>query len=423
MVYPFQLPTTAHLSFASSLTSSTHPSLPTAATSQRALVRDTLKRHKRLAPAQQAANLQAVLSALNGYLPYLFALDAGLSNGSSGGEEIDVVLMREVEGSWRATLSSRPVGKREAQRVKVKSLEGELGFVLSTLGYTYSLLARAQLRPLFERAGAPLGEEQKKTAVTAAMAYLLHAHAVHDYLLQRSSSHAHAAQYDAGKSGSIADISSSVYSALASAALAEATLISVLKDDPYPSAVADERNPNNRDWMYKSLEMPKVRAHLFARLCLAAAEHANLGLAAVRNTKGVDDRLISYLEDLKATARAKAMRFFGVDAEGSGKIGDGIAWIKGAKRELGFAEEEGLSKGFSKFKNSWKEKREDRKVDKGDAEWGSDAGRFEEGRVLEMLKMKWNKMNDTVCSIRDSSCGYMLMQTVFVGQCPDCPAF
>ena len=338
-----------------------------------------------------------MLGALNGYIPYLFALDAGLSNGSVAGEEVEVALMREVEGLWRATLSARPVTAREAARVKVKSLEGELGFVLSCLGYTYSLLARAQLRPLYERAGAPLNEEMRKKAVAAAMGYLLQAHAVHNYLLQRSSSHAHAAQYDAGKSGGqIADITSSVYSALASAALAEATLIPVLKDDPYPSAVADDRNPNNKDWMFKSVEMPKVRAHLFARLCLAAAEHAGRGLAAVRNTRGFDERLVGYLEDLKATARAKAMRFFGVDAEAQGKIGEGIAWLKAARRELGFAEKEGKSKGLSKLKNSWKEKREDRRVEKGDAEWGSDAGRFEEGRVLEMLKMKWDKMNDTV---------------------------
>jgi hypothetical protein len=179
--------------------------------------------------------------------------------------------------------------------------------------------------------------------------------------------------------------------------LAEATLITVLKDDPYPSAVADERNPNNKDWMFKSVEMPKVRAHLFARLCLAASEHAGRGLAAVRNTRGVDERLVAYLEDLKATARAKAMRFFGVDAEAQGKTGEGIAWIKAARRELGFAEEEGRSKGFSKLKNSWKEKREDRRIEKGDAEWGSDAGRLEEGRILEMLKIKWEKVNDTVC--------------------------
>jgi hypothetical protein len=337
-----------------------------------------------------------VLNALNEYLPYLFAHDVGLSNGSVGGEEVDVVLIREVESSWRATLSARPVGKRETQRVEVKSLEGELGFVLSTLGYTYSLLARAQLRPLHERAGAPLGEEQRKKAIAAAMGYLLQAHAVHNYLLQRASVQAQAAQYDGGKS-QIADISPSVFSALASLALAEATLITVLKDDPYPSAVADERNPNNKDWMFKGVEMPKVRAHLFARLCLAASEHAGRGLAAVRNTRGVDERLVGYLEDLRATARAKAMRFFGVDAEAQGKIGEGIAWLKGARRELGFAEEEGRSTGFSKLKNSWKEKREDRRIERGDAEWGSDAGRFEEARVLEMLKIKWEKMNDAVC--------------------------
>jgi hypothetical protein len=334
-----------------------------------------------------------VLNALNGYLPYLFALDAGLSNGSVGGEEVDAVLIREVEGSWRATLSSRAVGKRDAQRIRVKSLEGELGFVLTTLGYTYSLLARAQLRPLYERAGAPLDVEQRKVAISAAMGFLLQAHSVHNYLLQRASSQA---QNESAKS-QIADISPPVYSALASMALAEATLITVLKDDPYPSAVADERNPNNKDWMFKSVDMPKVRAHLFARLCLAAAEHAGRGLAAVRNTKAVDERLVGYLEDLRATARAKAMRFFGIDAEASGKTGEGIAWLRGARRELGFLEEEGLrSRGLNKLKNSWKEKREDRKVEKGDAEWGSDAGRFEEGRVLEMLKIKWERMNDTV---------------------------
>jgi hypothetical protein len=351
-----------------------------------------------LPAAQQPANLQTVLNALDGYLPYLFALDAGLSNGSVGGEEVDVALLREMESSWRATLSGRPVGTREAQRVRVKSLEGELGFVLGALGYTYSLLARVQLRPLYERAGAPLREEQRKAAIAAAMGYLLQAQAVHSYLLQRASGQAHAAQYDGGKS-QIADISPGVFSALASMAMAEATLITVLKDDPYPGAVADERNPNNRDWMFKGLEMPKVRAHLFARLCLAAAEHAGRGLAAVRNTKGVDERLVGYLEDLRATARAKSMRFFGVDAEAQGKIGEGLAWLRGARRELGFAEEEGRSKGFSKLKNSWREKREDRKVEKGDAEWGSDAGRFEEGRVLEMLKIRWEKMNDTVMQI------------------------
>jgi hypothetical protein len=172
--------------------------------------------------------------------------------------------------------------------------------------------------------------------------------------------------------------------------------------------------------MFKSVDMPTVRAHLFARLCLAASEHAGRGLAAVHNTRGVDERLIAYLEDLKATARAKAMRFFGVDAEASGKIGEGIAWIKAARRELGFAKDEGRSKGLSKLKNSWKEKREDRRVEKGDAEWGSDAGRFEEGRVLEMLKIKWDKMNDTVRVCYYCNSRPLVNRKPQIGQCPDC---
>jgi hypothetical protein len=50
---------------------------------------------------------------------------------------------------------------------------------------------------------------------------------------------------------------------------------------------------------------------------------------------------------------------------------------------------------LGRFKKEWTEKREDKKIEKGTA-WGSDAGKLEEGRVLEMLSVKWNKMNDMV---------------------------
>jgi hypothetical protein len=53
------------------------------------------------------------------------------------------------------------------------------------------------------------------------------------------------------------------------------------------------------------------------------------------------------------------------------------------------------SSGFGKLKKEWAEKREDRKVEKG-ANWGADAGRLEETRVIEMLEAKWTKQNDTV---------------------------
>ena len=120
--------------------------------------------------------------------------------------------------------------------------------------------------------------------------------------------------------------------------------------------------------------------------------------------RGVDEDLITYVDDLRRTARAKAARFQAIGAEGQGKVGEGISWLLGAKKELGFsADEAGKMKGISKLKKEWKEKREDRRVQKGDADWGADAGRFEEGRVLDMLEKKWVKMNDTVSPLTSHS--------------------
>lgn len=282
---------------------------------------------------------------------------------------------------------------RDPERKKMKSLESELFFTLQTLGFVYVLVARAGLRPLYVRTSVMLDEEKRKAVIAGAMQNLLMAQAVHAYLLGRGSgSQAQAMQL-------IPDISPSVQSALAELAWAEATLITVLKDDPYASAVAEERNKSSKDWMFKAPEMPKVRAMLFARLCLAAAEHAANGLASARNVKGVDEKLVKYLDDLRCTARAKAARFLGIDAEGAGKVGEGIAWLRGARNELGFftSGEEGIQKrGLGKLRKNWKERREDKKVERADAEWGGDAGCFEEGRALDMLLTKWEKMNDTV---------------------------
>lgn len=181
--------------------------------------------------------------------------------------------------------------------------------------------------------------------------------------------------------------------------MAEATLITVLKDDPYPAVVVEERNKANKDWMFRGVEIPKVRAHLFARLCLASSEHAAKAQAMLGHASKVDDRLIKYVDDLRRTAKGKACRFLGCDAELAGKTGEGIAWLRGARKELGFtaagADEEKNASGLSKLKKGWQEKREDRKVEKNEG-WGSDAGKFEEGRIIDMLLKKWEKMNDTM---------------------------
>lgn len=364
--------------------------LPLTATNHRGVLRNALKKHKRLAPPSQASNLSTALSALNDYLPYLLALDAGLSGKVVSGEEIDVALEREIQLEWRATLSATLPG-REPPRVKGRGLDYETSFVLSTLAYTSTLLSRNQLHVLY--APTTPTPEQRTAAITTATKYLLQANSIHTHLLTRSD------QTPPSATGPI-DISASVQSGLASLALAEATLLAVLKDDPYPAAVAQERNRNDREWMIKAPEIPKVRAHLFARLCLAAAEHAGMALAMLGASKKVDEALVRYVDDLRRVARGKACRFLGTDAELGGRTGDGIAWLRAGKKELGFLgsgekdAEKGL-KGLARFKKEWTEKREDRRIEKG-AEWGGDAGRMEEGRVVEMLERKWVKMNDTV---------------------------
>ncbi|KAF2442081.1 pH-response regulator protein palC [Karstenula rhodostoma CBS 690.94] len=388
MPFPFVLPTTSSVSFTDSFSSSTHPSLPNCATTARGVVRDVLKRYKRIPPSSQASSLSTVLSALQDYIPYLFALDAGLSGTSCAGEEIDLVLVKELEVEWRSTLSATVPG-REPARVKLSSLESEMFFTLSTLASVYSLQARAQLHTLYS-ATLPT-RDQRATAIAAAMKHFLDANAVYTFLVNRSQQwHAQPAAID---------ITSPVLGALAELTLAEATLITVLKDDPYPAAVVEDRNKNSKDWMFKSVEIPKVRAHLFARLCLSSAEHAAKAQAMLGRASKVDESFARYVDDFRRTAKGKACRFFGVDAELAAKTGEGIAWLRGARKELGFsaidADEERKASGFSKLKKEWAEKREDRKVEKGGA-WGTDAGKFEEGRVVDMLLKKWEKMNDTM---------------------------
>jgi hypothetical protein len=349
-----------------------------------------LKKHKTLPVQLQGPNLTSVLAAVTDYIPYLFALDAGLSGGKVAGEEIDIVLEKELELEWRATLTPTVPGC-QPPRVKLRSLEYEVSFVLSTLATLNTLLARYQLLSLYGETTPTT--EQRTSLILTATRYLLQSASIHSYLATR------AAQWNT--KCSCIDICSSTQSALASLAHAEATLLAVLKDDPYPAVVTQDRNKNDNEWMIKAPEIPKVRAHLFARLSLAATEHAAQALAMLGDASNkVDGALIKYIGDLRKVARGKACRFLGIDADLGGMTGTGIAWLMGGKMELGMPVKgnENKSKGFSKLKKEWSEKREDKKILKG-ADWGTDAGRVEEGRVIEMLEKKWVKMNDTVRSL------------------------
>lgn len=403
MPFPFVLPTTSSFSFSSSFSCESHPSLPLNASTHRGVVRDTLKKHKRLSPTSQAANLQTIVSSLNIYLPYLFGFDAGLHRQSIHGDEVRVTATSTPAIEWRPTLSDNAVPGKEQARVKIQSLEYELFFSLSALGYAHTNLARAALHPLYVTSGAPVGTQERTTAVQTATKHLLDAASVHDFLARRAEGSV--------TSPPCADISASTTRALASLALAEATLLAVLKDDPWPAVVAQDRNKNDREWMYKAPEIPKVRALLFARLCLAASDHAAQASALCKTTtKGIsklNDSLVQYVGHLQATSRAKACRFFGIDAELSGQTGNALGWLQAGLQELGVEPKEakkGLS--LSRMKKEWSDKREDKKVEKG-AGWGSDAGKVEESRILEMLHEKWTKVNDTVSYPDNTTLSYV----------------
>ncbi|KAI1027979.1 hypothetical protein LB505_002263 [Fusarium chuoi] len=389
MPFPFILPTTSAFSFSSSFSSESHPSLPLNASTYRGVVRDALKKHKRLPPSSQVSNLNTVISSVNGYIPYLLAVDDGLSN-----KGLSIVTQKTPPAiEWRPTLSGEVVPGRERARVKISSLEHEIAFVLSTLGFSHVLTARSALQPLYSTSSEFLGAQERTNAVTTATKCLLEAASVYDYLAGRM-------EY-ATTTPPCPDVAPGTARALCSLALAEATLLAVLKDDPYPAIVAQDRNKNDKEWMFKAPEIPKVRAHLYARLCLAASEHAakasSLCSTAGSGSHKINSALLKYLEDLRRTCRARACRFFGIDAEIGGQVADGIGWVRAGLSELGVEIKDNNKKGlsFSRLKKDFTEKREDRRVDKESA-WGSDAGKMEEIRVLEMLDAKWNKVNDTM---------------------------
>ncbi|PHH88444.1 hypothetical protein CDD83_7525 [Cordyceps sp. RAO-2017] len=395
MPFPFVLPTTSAFSFSSCFNCESHPSLALNASTQRGVVRDALKRHKRLPAGSRTGSLATVIASLDGYLPYLLAVDAGVSAHSLvGGESVNVVLKMAPSIEWRPTLSGDIVPGRERPRVTISSLEYEIFFVLSTLGFAYVATARSILQPLYVTTGDFVGARDRTTAIQTANKYLLDAASIYDYLAGRSEHISSAAP--------CVDVAPTTARALASLAMAEATLLAVTKDDPYPAAVAQDRNKNDKEWMFKSPDMARPKAHLNARLCLAASDHAaqaaSLCQSSGAGTNKVNASLVKYMDDLRRTSRAKACRFFGIHAEMEGNVAEGIGWLRAGFQALGIdlkdrEPRKGLS--FSRLKKDLAEKREDRRIEK-DTAWGVDAGRLEETRVLEMLDAKWSRINDTM---------------------------
>ncbi|PHH63337.1 hypothetical protein CDD81_6034 [Ophiocordyceps australis] len=396
MPFPFSLPTTSAFSFSSALRCDSHPSLPLHASTQRGVVRESLAQHKRLAGSLRSGHLATVQASLNGYIPYLLAVDAGVSaHALVGGEVVNVVLKTAPQIRWRPRLGDDVVAGHGATSVKVESLEYEIAFVLMTLGFVHVATARATLQPLHVTTGDFVPAAERTRAVQTAGKLLLDAASVFEHVATRSESLE-------GQAPCV-DVAPAMARALAALCLAEATLLAVTKDDGYPAAVAQDRNKTDKEWMFKAPELSKVKAHLNARLCLAASDHAAqaaaLCLAPMSGgRRKVTSALTHYIDDLRKTCRAKACRFFGVHAEVDGNVAEGIGWLRCAFQALGVepkdqAAKRGLS--LSRLKKGLLEKREDRRVEK-ETDWGVDAGRLEELRILEMLDAKWTKMNDTM---------------------------
>ncbi|RKF64585.1 pH-response regulator protein palC [Erysiphe neolycopersici] len=388
MPFPFVLPTTRSFSFTPFFSCDSHPSLPLTASIYRGVLRDALKRHKRLSPAEQESHLSSVLSGLNNYFPYLFAIDQGLSNQILSGQEVDVILKSTPTLEWRPTLSDSLLPGRKIPKIKVESLEYEIYFTLSTLAYTHTLLAQTSLNPLYSLNTALPSLEQRTLAISTASKHLLSAASIHEYLSKCCE--------QISMPSPCLDLSQYTFKALASLALAEATLLAVLKDDPYPTIVAQDRSKCDKEWMIKPPDIPKVRANLFARLCLAAAEHASKGLSLLSNisSKGrgrINQDLLKYMEEIKRTSRGKACRFLGIGAELNGQIGTAIAWLQAGMYQLGMSSEDTKIRSLKRLKKDWEEKRMGKRT-----RWGTDAGKLEELRILDLLEYKWTKVNNTI---------------------------
>ena len=293
---------------------------------------------------------------------------------------------------WRSTLSKSST--IPSKRIPGRGLDYEIHSALHTLAAIHSLLARHALLALY--AAATPSPDARLATIQTASKHLQTANSIHLYLVQRT----HGADGPPVFPAAAIDVSASVQSALADLAHAEATLLFALKDDPYPALVIQSRNKNDREWMVGAPRIPKLRVGLLARLCLAAAERAGMAAAGLKGEGGVDAALVGYVEDLRRVARAKACRFLGIERDMEGTTGEGIAWLRGGMGEVGLeVVVEGKAKvgmGLGRLKSGWSERREDRRVEKGKGDWGMDAGKAEEGRVLEWLERRWSKINDTV---------------------------
>lgn len=307
-----------------------------------------------------------------------------------------MVLKANPRFSWRPTISSSSIPGREQPRVMLNSLEYEIYFVLATLSYAQTLLARSLLAPLNSTSSAVPSPEDRTAAITSATKHLLSSASIHAFL----SSRADALAITTPTTPPCVDVAPSVLRALCRVAHAEATLLAVAVNDPYPAAAAQTASSSDKEWMIRAPPISKVRAHLYARLCLAGSQHASTAHDLLKGDGGgkgggkVDEDLVQYAGEIARVGRARACRFLAIDKDASNGTGEAIAWVRAALHQLGLRssfEDENAEKksrlGFSRMKSAIKEKQIDSK---------SEGELADEARVLRALEKKWMKENDTI---------------------------
>ncbi|PWW79397.1 hypothetical protein C7212DRAFT_154077 [Tuber magnatum] len=389
MPFPYTLPTTSTISYPTYFESPLYPTLPLATSSHRGSLRNALKTHKRLPAASQASGIPSIINQLKSYLAHLLTLYDTLTAGDAFFKEG----APRLTTSWRTVLSARKVAAKEPPRVARPGLSYEIFWSISALGYAYTLLARSQLQGIL---AAPSSSTTSRGAADAtaaanslnqATANLFTSASIFQHLLTRPLP-PHASSWPP-------DLSPQVLSALSSISLSAATLSAVMKQDPYPTylsiiATEKKKQQKSKEWLYNPPAPPAgVRALLIARLCVAASDHAAKALGLLSTAEKTDageigEELLRYADSLQRVSKAKACRFLGIDAEATGRVGEGISWIRSAKTILN------ASNSTSSVGSFVGDRLRRRDV------WGADAGKVDEERTLDALEGRWKKLNDSV---------------------------
>ena len=293
MASPFKLPSTHALSFSKHYTSPVYPSLPLLCTQHHARFHQALKTYHRANRAQQHLHLPPLLDAITNYLPHLSFLHACLH----AGDILPVSSTTHLTPRWSTPLSLSPLPASHP------GLEFELTYTLLTLALTNIHLAAASL---------PANLKPASNHLLTAAAILQHA----------------ASLPQPPTATWPVDITPPVLTAIAKLALADATLLFVATQDPYPNFLLVDTPSDDRAWAYNPRATPTgVKAGLLARVCVAAETHAEAARALLKSAPHVSRGLKQYAKTLGRVGRAKACRFLGINAEVAGGCGEGIGWV------------------------------------------------------------------------------------------------